>query len=120
MSVKNQMKRKMKKQKQLNLAAKAEAKAARISNARMAIENREKQLFVSLMLLSDEIYIEQEYECECNQSEAFIPMQMETMNSCLFCSQTFKTETELHQHISSHSAMVRTIYFQNMESAEQS
>ena len=105
MSVKNQLKRKMKKEKLL----KSEKRKA---NAKIIVENKYKQFIVSMMLHSDEIVIEHDSECEF-KCDCDIETETETF-ACLFCPKSFKTESELDNHASSHSAMAKTYaYFQN-------
>ena len=65
------------------------------------------------MLHFDEIVIEHESDCEF-KCDCDIEITNETF-TCLFCPKTFKTESELENHASSHSAMSKTLYFQNQK-----
>ena len=104
MALKNQLKRKMKKQKK----SKSEAVKTRKLKAQQANEDKFKQLFVSAILFSAEI--EDEHECLYKgDNDEKIDREDQIYESspfaCVFCLTHFDSELELENHIGSHSAI---------------
>jgi len=113
MSVKNQMKRKIKKEKKLNGEADREIleKRLRRLNAELNFYQKINKQTTKAMLFLPEVNSDDEDLLLKQSQDDILP------EKCSFCSKTFETENELDYHVTSHSAYVKTqFYLKNLQS----